>query len=78
MAQQNQRFVCPKCRRWRNSRGRPFKSQAAVDQHAQTCADVPPLSDPVSEDFDLEMTQLLAEDESDGVFWGLAWELGEW
>lgn len=56
--------------------GKPFTA-ASMAQHVRDC---PACNGQIEtyESLGLGMTELLAGDESDGVFWAMAWELGEW
>ena len=70
-----------KCGKTMSGRGNPFTPESLA-QHESDCykcngghrvsyrAQIKELG--------LNMTDMIAGDESDGVFWAMAWELGEW
>lgn len=65
------------CGRTKSNKGKPFTPQSLA-QHERSCPDCN-RTDPAIEELGLEMTDLIAGDEeSDGVYWAMAWELGEW
>ena len=69
------------CGKAHNSKGLPWKDAWAVKQHqacCPLCAET--LMDQAStpdETLGLELTQMIASDEPDGAFFGIAHELGE-
>lgn len=73
-----------KCGATKSKRGRAFTEGSLAD-HQASCPKCLGLDKPrrskrseTAESLGLGMTDLLAGDESDGVFWGMAAELGEW
>ncbi len=64
------------CGRTRSSNGESF-TDASIAQHKKDCSYCNGLAESYESLF-LGMTDLLAVDELDGVFLGMAWELGEW
>jgi len=78
-----------KCGRKYSQQGNPFDTPQRMNDHEAQCpyckAGVPfpkfrPRNDyDPYEELGLEMTDLIATgEENDGVFWGIAYELGEW
>jgi hypothetical protein len=65
------------CGKTKSNTGKPFTPQSLA-QHERSCRDCNKADDTIKE-LGLEMTDLVAGDEeSDGVYWAMAWELGEW
>lgn len=75
---------CEVCGTIKNSKSKPFTNPQALYQHILNAHGIkskrkkylPVVETP--ESLGLGMTELIAGDESDGVYWAMAHELGEW
>lgn len=65
-----------KCGRECSNRGKEFTT-VTLKQHESSCKDCKSGTE-TAESLGLGMTDLIAHGESDGVYWGIARELGEW
>ena len=68
---------CPICKKEKSKKGIPF-SKKSLGQHLRSAHPREWAGMPSEgyEDSILDMVDLLAGDESDGVYWGIAYELG--
>lgn len=70
------------CGKTKTRKGKLFTSETLY-AHEGDCQDCIAIDEAqreknYEEGFDLEMTDLIAGDELDGVYWAMAQELGEW
>ena len=71
-----------KCGKTKSKKGRRF-TEKSIFQHQKDCPRcqenklTKKQQQETAEELGLEWTEMLAGDESNGVFWGMAWELNE-